>query len=289
MKIVKYKGGLGNQMFQYAFGRGLQENHQQQVASDLSIYFQDNEIKKTEILKYDIRLEIADKGTLDKILLFQNNLEIFELGKKIQSGLEAVFNKNYYLEYSRAWRNPEDLLKYSYYDGYWQSWRYLTGIEEKLKKEFQLKGKIGQKSQYAIAEYSGINSVMVGIRRGDYLQERKHYGIYGQEYYLHCMDYITDQIKDPIFVIFSNDIEWVKNNMDFKNNKVIYRTKELQDSDAEELIVMASCQHFIIVNSTYQWWGAWLSKNPEKIVLVPDKWFADNKPIDIVPPGWIRI
>lgn len=278
-------------MFQYTFGRRLQEKYQQQVIGDLISYQSNTVMPKTfpEILKFNTQIKVADAKSLNNILLFSPDSNQSKSKKRIQIVLEAIFNKNYYLEYNRAWRDPESLLKYSYYDGYWQSWRYLIGIEEKLKKEFQLKGEISKKSLGAITEYSNINSVMVGIRRGDYLLKKRHYGVFTSEYYQHCMDYIVKKINDPVFIVFSNDIEWVREHMDFKDYKVIYRTEELQDSDIEELMVMAACRHFIIVNSTYQWWGAWLSKNPYKIVMAPNNWFADNKPIDIVPPEWIRV
>lgn len=292
MKIIKYKGGLGNQMFQYAFGRALQEKYlQKHIVADFRFY-QDKingDTKRPNILELNILLKVADKKKLDDFFLFVTNPLLSKMKGKVLIGLEAIFNKEYYLEYNRAWRNPEKLLKYTYYDGYWQSWKYLIGIERKLRDEFQFKGNIGVKSRHAIIEYSKVNSVMLGIRRGDYLQESQHYGILTQEYYQKCMSYISNRIPDPIFIVFSNDIEWVKNHMDLKNYNVIYRTRELQDSDTEELMVMAACKHFIIANSTYQWWGAWLGKSPEKVVIAPNKWFADNKPIDIVPPDWLRI
>ena len=90
------------------------------------------------------------------------------------------------------------------------------------------------------------------------------------------------------FYIFSNDIEWVKSNMNF-DQKVTYFDNKNGIDDFEELFIMASCKHAIIPNSTFHWWGARMISNPEKIVICPEKWFADNKKIDIIPPSWIRI
>lgn len=292
MKIIKYKGGLGNQLFQYAFTRSLQENYMEKdIFADFTLY--QNYSKKTkyipDILQFDINVKIASQKILKNHLFFERVSKYPKKQQKILAGIENILNRKYYLEYTRAWRDPGTLLKYTYYNGYWQSWKYLIGIEKKLKEELGLKNKIGKKSSNAIKEYSNMNSVMVGIRRGDYLQESKHYGIFNQDYYNFCMDFISNRINNPVFVIFSNDIEWVKKHIDFGQHSIIYREKEMQDSDAEELMVMATCKHFIIVNSTYQWWGAWLSQNSDKLVIAPCKWFADNKPIDIIPPEWIQV
>ena len=96
-------------------------------------------------------------------------------------------------------------------------------------------------------------------------------------------------VNNPVFYIFSNDIGWVKKNLDLDRYRVVYRENENIIDDFEELQLMASCKHSIIGNSTFHWWGAWLINNPDKIIVAPKRWFFDNKPIDIVPPTWIRI
>lgn len=291
MKIIKYKGGLGNQMFQYAFACMLKEKyHQGRILADFSAYDSEDKsgIRVPRILQLNTDITIANEHSLNEVKMFHHRVKSKPL-YKMCLGLEGVLNKRYYLEWNRAYICPERLLSYQYYDGYWQSWRYLKGLENTLYEAFTLRKIPGEKTQNAIKKFSAINSVMLGIRRGDYLKDQKHFGIFDAEYYYHCMDYIQQKIENPVFIIFSNDIEWVKKNMDFRKYSVKYRLKNEQDSDTEELMVMASCKHFIIVNSTYQWWGAWLSKKPEKIVIAPEKWFSDDKPIDIVPPGWIKM
>ena len=103
------------------------------------------------------------------------------------------------------------------------------------------------------------------------------------------MGYIKERIENPVFYVFSNDIEWCKNNIDWLDYNVKFRNKEDQVDDFEELIIMSSCKHAIVVNSTYNWWGAYLIENPNKIVCCPDRWFFDDKPIDIIPDNWVRI
>ena len=117
----------------------------------------------------------------------------------------------------------------------------------------------------------------------------KHYGGFQKDYYLKAMGYMCKQLKDPTFYIFTNDLDFVKKELDLSCFNVKYREDEDQTSDLEELFVMGACKHAIISNSTFNWWGAWLIENKDKIVIAPKKWFHDNKPIDIVPPEWIRM
>lgn len=291
MKIVKYKGGLGNQMFQYAFGKLMKEKYGEEVFADFSSYekYDDTGIRVPRILKFQTDITFIDKDILQQVLLFKHGGNASAKMQKFRIGVEGIFNKCYYFETDRKWRNPENLLKYTYLDGYWQNWKYVTEMENPLRSEFVLKNNVGEKTRVSIEHCSKINSVMLGIRRGDYLQDKKHFGDFDIRYYHKCMDYIASKVEKPVFVVFSNDIEWVKNHMDFTKYDIVYRLKADQDSDLEELMVMAACKHFIIVNSTYQWWGAWLAANPNKIILAPKDWFADDKAIDIVPPSWIKV
>lgn len=278
-------------MFQYTFGCMLQEKYNQhEILADFSGYsLPDSDgIRIPRILELNTGIQLADQRVLNQIFMLNHKTKS-KNWQRIVLGTEALFNQKYCLEWNRAWINPERLLSYEYYDGYWQCWKYLNDIEHILRVKFQLQKPLGDKSKKAIEYITSVNSIMVGIRRGDYLEEQKHYGTFGIEYYYRCMDYICERVTNPVFIIFSNDIEWVKKNMPLGKYSVVYRTKEEQDSDTEELMVMAACKHYIIVNSTYQWWGAWLSRNPEKIVIAPEQWFSDNKPIDIVPPDWIKM
>ena len=157
-------------------------------------------------------------------------------------------------------------------------------------KEFLVpKCTISEKTLKEIKQCNNCNSVFMGVRKGDYTAEERHYGVFDQAYYDQAMSLIEKKVKNPVYYIFSNDIEWVKSNMNFGNHNIIFRTKNDIVSDFEELMLMASCKHSIIVNSTYHWWGARLNYYPGKLVIAPDKWFSDGKKIDIVPPSWLRI
>lgn len=294
MKVVKFKGGLGNQLFQYAFLRNLEIKYGlDDVKGDLSYYsnIKNDSVRIPRIEKLNIHINKANKKDLSKLLFFRHFGNPLSLGYKGKIYLEKIINKKYYFESDRRHREIKTLIKFDYFDGYWQSWKHVFEIEYELRKEITPKFKLSRNTEKTIEKISQENSVFIGIRRGDYitnLKARKHFGTFGIEYYLKAIDYIKKSVDNPVFYIFSNDIEWVKKNMKFEDD-IIFRDNTMQTSDVEELFIMASCKHAIIVNSTFNWWGAWLINNIDKIVIAPKKWFADDKPIDIVPKSWIRM
>lgn len=291
MKIVRIKGGLGNQMFQYSFAMLLKRMSGENVKIDMSAFdhYIDDEIRKPRLLKYNISLPIADSNEIKRIRKFQVKNNPLKYGDKAKIILEQLLNHNYFYEADRGFRNPEKLLHYSYFDGYWQSWRYVEKIEKELRKEFLPNYQMNINTINLQKEIERENSVFIGIRRGDYLTDKRHYGSFGEQYYNAAIRKIVKTVNNPVFYIFSNDIGWVKKNLDLDRYRVVYRENENIIDDFEELQLMASCKHSIIGNSTFHWWGAWLINNPDKIIVAPKRWFFDNKPIDIVPSTWIRI
>lgn len=299
MKIVKFKGGMGNQMFQYAFLRNLQEVCGcEDVKADFSYYdCVDDEIRIPRIRKLNAIYENTTEQELHQFFLLSHKGSPFSLKYKILIGAEAVMNQNYYFEPNRAYRPIKDLMKYIYYDGYWQSWRYLEPIKDSLRKELRPKEELSEKSRAYMEYYSSCNSVFVGVRRGDYMGSKKiiaHFGDADMDYYKKAIAVMKERIDNPVFVFFSNDIKWVKENMNYNNlgldkEQIIFRENDDIVDDFEELYVMASCREAIITNSTFNFWGAWLMENPDKVVIAPRDWFKDGKPIDIVPDDWIKL
>jgi hypothetical protein len=297
MKIVKFKGGLGNQLFQYVFLRRLELVYNEQVKADFSYYenFKNDRVRKPRIFNLNVKINKAREEEIKAFPIFRVTDTLQDkIKRKIKFYVERFLTQQYYLEKNRNYVNIDKILKYEYFDGYWQSWKYLIGIEDELKREIKLKN-IRDPLQSLINDLSVQNSVFIGIRRGDYLSNKKmikRYGIFNFNYYLKGVEIIKRKIKNPTFYVFSNDIEWVKDNMRFHekiDDKVIYNDSFQDLSDEEELFLMAACKHAIIPNSTYYWWAAWLINNKDKIIIAPKKWFADGSPINIIPESWIKL
>lgn len=300
MKIVKFKGGMGNQMFQYAFLRNLQLCYEiKDVKADFSYFTQceKDKIRVPRIMSMNTICDTVTEQELKKMLYCVPSGDVLGIKYRLMVGLQAKLNSRYYFESDRAYREVDKIVKYDYFDGYWQSWRYLEPIRDVLLKEFSPKGDLSGKSLRMMEKLTKCNSVFVGIRRGDYISDKQslaHYGDCDFDYYKKAIKLIQEKVVNPVIIFFSNDIEWVKENMNEETLgcsgiELLYRNEEDIFNDFEELYVMASCKHAIITNSTFNFWGAWLIQNPDKIVVAPKAWFKDNKPIDIVPDEWIKL
>jgi len=269
MIIVKLKGGLGNQLFQYAIGRYLAEVHGTEVKMDIS-FFDTYKLHTFSIWPLNIRENIA-----------------------IQEEVMALTVKMPRVYREKQFHFDADVLKlpdFVYLDGYWQSEKYFSDIADIIRKEFTVKfPQIGRDKDVA-EQISLCNSVCLHIRRGSYLlPEHSIHGICPMEYYSRCLDYLDRKEKDLHLFIFSDDPDWVSENSHFNYPVTIVRHNG-PEKDYEDLRLMAQCKHFIIANSTFSWWGAWLSSNENKIVFAPRRWFAsgDLDTRDLLPDGWIR-
>lgn len=291
MKIIKLKGGLGNQMFQYTYAKIIQELTEEEVKLDFSSYnaLDKDLVRVPRITKFKLKIPVATSDDIKKICMFNHNRNPLSLAYKIGIFIEEKLNKRYFLEPNRRFIDPESIIEHSYFDGYWQSWRYVERVKDSIVNDFLPNYNLSANTLRTKRVIESQNAVFIGVRRGDYSNEISHYGTFGSSYYQNAMEYISKRVKSPVFYVFSNDIEWCKNNIDWGNYQVIYREQEQQTDDFEELMIMSSCKHAIIINSTYHWWGAKLINNDNKIVCCPYKWFFDEKPIDIIPKGWVRI
>jgi hypothetical protein len=224
MKIVKFKGGLGNQLFQYVFLRRLKLVYKEKAKADFSYYqnIENDNVRIPRILKLHTNINIANEEDIRNMLIFKLKGNPKKIKYKIKVLIEKSFNRKYYFEKNRNYVDIDKILKYEYFDGYWQSWRYLMGIEDDLKREIKLKN-INGSLQSLINDLSSQNCVFIGVRRGDYVTNKKtikKFGIFDLNYYLKGIEIIKRKIKDPAFYVFSNDIEWVKRNMSFHEKLV---------------------------------------------------------------------
>ncbi len=260
MITVKIKGGLGNQMFCYAYAKAMQ-NRGFNVRIDLSLYESYN-LHGGYQLDYffsDIETCIIKKNFIDKIFSFFN-LE-YNIIREEKHGFDSKYlniNDNKYVI------------------GYFQSEKYFLNIRDILLKQFKPNFQI---SSYAKTLQEKIlneqNSCSIHVRRGDYLNNKnqKIYKTLNSKYYLNALSWIEKKHKNIKYFIFSDDIDWVKANLDFKN--AFYIENSNKRKPHEDILLMSECNHNIIANSTFSWWGAWLNSNDDKIVLSPKDWFND--------------
>ena len=179
-----------------------------------------------------------------------------------------------------------------YLDGYWQTYKYFENIREILLEEFSLKEELNLENRNILNKIKSRNSISLHIRRGDYITNSHTSNVHGAcsiHYYMEAIEYINRRIDSPVYFIFSDDIQWVKENLEFNNEKVYV---DINDGETAycDLELMKNCQHNIIANSTFSWWGAWLNINKEKIVITPKKWMNIKRDFSgLIPIGWIKI
>ena len=285
MIIIKLNGGLGNQLFQYSLGRKLSIKNNDVFKLDLSDFTKDNP-RSYGLGEFNIIENFASDEDINKI----KKSGVWKLVDKLKP-----YCKRSAIKYKGYDFDP-NILKLSgnfYLDGYWQSEKYFQDIKNIIRKEVTLKNPIENKYADLISQIKNTNSVSIHIRRGDYITNKKFskvYNLLDEKYYQKAVKFIAEKINDPFFFIFSDDINWVKQNLNIPYPK-IFVSGENEIKNYEELILMSLCKHNIIANSSFSWWGAWLNQNPSKIVISPDKWFNDkiSDAKDLIPPEWIRI
>lgn len=278
--IVKIMGGLGNQMFQYAFGQNFAD-----VLYDISAY--DTYEKRAFDLKlYNINRTFADKKQTHKYL------KKTKLPKFIRKWLHLPKYKNITTEKQINYYDP-NLLKTedTYFEGYFQTEKYFCNIRDKILHEFTLLAPLDKPNEDLLNRIKSTNSIAVHIRRGDYLNPKVPLILLDKNYYKKAMDYLAEHVKNPHFYIFSNDYDWVRENIVSNYTQTIVDIND-ENHGYFDLELMRNCKHNIIANSSFSWWGAWLNQNPNKIVIAPKQWFkptAKECYTDMIPDNWHKI
>jgi len=286
MIIVRFNGGIGNQMFQYALAKRLALKFGVDIYADLQDY-KTNHGHPFGLELFGFNLPSSNKKDLALFDSFNNNNIAFRIKRLF---LKPVLIKEQKFTYDS--QVLEKASKYSYLDGYWQSEKYFIEVRKDLIKDFEFIHEPSSETKNILEVIKNTNSVAVHFRRGDYVTNPstlKFHGICSRDYYHRSFVHMNKSIEKPNYFVFSDDIEWVKNNLNISGN-INYIEHTNVQSSWEDLLMMKNCKHNIIANSTFSWWGAWLGDQDGRIVIAPNKWFA-NKEIDdsdIVPDRWLR-
>lgn len=295
MIITDLKGGLGNQMFEYAAGLALSlkkgTDHKVRIS-----HFQPAGGVNTEtarelrLTSFNVSLNIATDEEIKRVQY------PYPIISKIFSLVNFYLLVHDYIKYPILLnKNTKDI----YLNGHFPSEDYFIDYADIIRKEFTLR------KEYQTKEFNdfcskiaedGKTSVSIHVRRGDYVTNsyaNKHHGLLDVDYYSRAVKMIKDKygdIQPYVFTEFKEDIEWVKENMPFVGEKAIY-LKDYDFDSPQSIILMSKCSNNIIANSSFSWWGAWLNQNPDKIVIAPKNWLknGDGRNKRIVPDSWTRI
>jgi len=271
-------------MFQYAIGRNLALRNKTELKFDLAELERDT-LRHYELDIFNISARIASKSEIMLICKCSRGIISKILGI-LGNHYFWIKQKDQYFDTTLKWKKG-----HIYLDGYWQCENYFKDIREVIINDFTIKSDPDKKNRAMLEKIENSNSVCIHVRRGDYVYNKKTnkvHGVCSREYYNNAVKFIEKKVSDPEFFIFSDDSLWTKANLTLEHPTVyvdINNTKK----GYEDLRLMSKCQHFIIANSSFSWWAAWLSNNADKIICAPRKWFNSIDEGDIVPKSWLRV
>jgi len=305
MIVLKVRGGLGNQMFQYAYAKVQAERLK------TALYYDSSLLKNSKNAHAPARGFAlgAFNLSIDKISPIRNYLlqgvPFHYFGSRILNKLQRIlFGNHLVLESSREFNNQYLAIEdKSCIVGSFQSPLYFGEHRDFILKEFEFNHEVVCDASEAAVDIKQGNSVCLHVRKGDYVNDpffNPILGHIGLDYYESAIVRLKTLVDKPVFYIFSDDIEWAEINIGqrlLKNDRYTICTEvDSKWKDHVYMYLMSLCKHFIISNSTYAWWGAWLAKSENKNVICPNdlvhKDFQNdlsNNPRDILPLNWIRI
>lgn len=288
--VVQLIGGLGNQMFQYALGRTLALRNGSPLKLDIQP-FEKQELRRYSLHRFAILASVLSaeesiqlgigSGLLGRIGRLVNRM------RGVQS-LPLVRERSFTFDPSVLERRGR-----CYLQGYWQSPRYFASMEPTIRGELTVREPPAGANLAMAEKIKSTLAVSVHVRRGDYASSRSthHYhGTCGPDYYLAAEADVRRRVGNCTLFVFSDDPNWVTQNLRFESETIVVRHNG-PEGDYEDLRLMTLCQHHIIANSTFSWWGAWLCPNPGKFVVAPRQWFRDpgHSADDLIPREWIRL
>jgi hypothetical protein len=297
MITVFLRGGLGNQMFQYALGLSLAKKNRTGLFLD-TVFLNDRFPRKEfayrtfdlDVFQLQPRLTALSKISaaapipgawlaLDFGLM--KTKEVLGIKKVIKEKKENVVDPD-------VLRATGNLILW----GRWQNEEYFKDIADDIKEAFRFRCSLTGEAKEFAEKVKSCNSVSLHVRRGDFATLKTANALMGDtdlSYYERAVAYVGARVKDPVFFVISDDIAWCRENVKI-NFPATYVPAEAAGSKGEcHLELMSLCKHNIVANSTFSWWGAWLNRNPEKIVVAPKRWYADSARGDFTPAEWVKI
>lgn len=290
MKIVNILGGLGNQMFQYAFLVALREASGSETCYDASVFKTYPWHNGFELDKlFTITARQASVDEIKKLSLYTSDYRLWRVLNHLPQRKTRVSESTIKVFSPTLISDPGDY----YYTGYWQDSRYFDRFKAIVRQEFTWKKPLDEKNMVLWKDLYSNPAISIHVRRGDYLKDWRYKGICGHDYYRKAINQALElTTSDPIrFVVFSDDSLWSK---DYIVPLLRGRSYTLVDwntgeAASNDMRLMSACQINIIANSSFSWWAAYLNEHPGSQIISPRRWTnADTTSIRQLEK-WIQI
>lgn len=278
--ISRIYGGLGNQLFQYAAGRALAIRSGSSLVLDRRFF--DHATVKFGLDHFDVDYAIETTGRLP------------QKGQMLGRFWRRTPPPRLVSEHGLSFDNRLLLpLTNVVLDGYWQSERYFADVADTIREDLKIVTPPDSQNARVLDQIGSLPAVSVHIRRGDYLlpQNQAIFGSCTGQFYSNAVRLIANETNvEPVIYAFSDDPAWVQENLQLPFDVRIVAHNRAETS-YEDMRLMSACRHHVIANSTFSWWGAWLNPSPDKVVVAPNRWFADpgHQNPDIIPVSWHQI
>ncbi len=280
MIIIQLKGGMGNQMFQYALYRQLKKLGRTVKIDDVTGFIGD-ELRFPVLDRFGIEYERATKEEV--VQLTDSRMDIFSRIRRKLTG-----RKTFRIDEESGIFDPRILeVENAYLVGYWQSDKYFPNeeVEKEIRDAFEKRPQEIMQDNVSwtiLQQIECCESVSLHIRRTDYVDaEHIHiHHICTEKYYKSAINEIRSKFPNAVFFIFTDDKEWCKKHFRGPNFFVV-ELDEDANTDVAEMLLMSRCKHHIMANSSFSWWAAWLNDNPSKMIIAPSKWINNRKMDDI--------
>ncbi len=298
MIIVKLIAWHGNQMFQYATARALAIKHNTDLYIDTDWFYHNKlDYLNYRLQHFNIQAKVATKKEKPRYAILRKDKILHTLRYPINL-IVKILHPRHFIENKRhplihPWMfdfNPTTptLSDNTYLEWFWQSEHYFKDVEDIIRKDFTLKEPISDPENLQVMELmSKTNSISLHVRRWDYVGSALG-GICDKAYYEKAIEFIKSKVQDPVFFIFSNDIQRCKDNLNTWDTSHFIDWNKGENA-YKDMILMSYCKHNIIANSSFSRRGARLNTNPNKIVIAPTRWHQTMEYKDTVPSEWIRL
>jgi hypothetical protein len=287
MIIGRLTGGLGNQLFQYANARAIGLRTRLPVCLHADAH--SGAHRRYRLDAYNLPARRALDEDLDRFLTpLHRYREVCETMGRVNRHLPFRWRRVITEDSLRFDARILTIVRPVYLSGFWQCERYFDDHAETIRHELTLRGPVAECHRTVLSQIDGSESVAVSVRRGDYLGIPNTQGICTVDYYRRALALITARIPHRRVFVFSDDIPWCRTHLDDPGTTFVESGPA--DEPEQDLRILSHCRHFVLANSTFAWWGAWLSPHADKVVVGPSKWMQDAEPFaDVLPARWLRV
>jgi len=291
MIISRLKGGMGNQMFQYAMALNVATKLNTNLKIDLCALL-DRSKGDFVYRNYDLSIFNLDASfvmhpsIVKGLSKFKSSTITKILRNQINKGSIHIKEKDFQYQASFI----EQAKDHTIFEGWFQSYKYFEAIAPQIREAFTFRNKILPDSQELLNKIQSSNAICLNVRRTDFLKV-DNLNTTNKSYFLNAAKQMASGIENPTFFIFSDDVEWCRNNIKLEQPTTVVGHEHKGEKFGNYMQLMIACKHFIIPNSSFAWWATWLNQNPTKKVIAPLNWFSDSNinTADVTPPDWLRI